>query len=157
MFLALVVEPGLAHRLAGQIRQVYCNPARFRLFDDTLPVLDDLASRGWTHLMLSNHVPELGEFLRPLALSQRLAAVYNSAEIGYEKPHPATFRRVLDLIGVGAPVWMIGDNYQADILGAAGAGIPGILVRKPHEAAQRFCPDLSGVAALVEQSMHSPG
>jgi hypothetical protein len=33
--------------------------AQWRVFPDVLPALDGLSSRGWTHLGLSNHVPEL--------------------------------------------------------------------------------------------------
>jgi putative hydrolase of the HAD superfamily len=151
-FLTLGLDPGAARNFAGEVRATYCNPARFRLFDDTLPTLDELAARGWTHLLLSNHVPELGQLLSTLALNGYFAAVFNSAEIGYEKPHPAIFQPVLDHIGGADRAWMIGDNYQADILGAAGVGIPGILVRKFHTDASCFSPDLRGVPAIVDPS-----
>jgi len=63
VFSALGIETGQARALARQVRSVYCNPARWRLFDDALPALDELAARGWTHVILSNHVPELAEFV----------------------------------------------------------------------------------------------
>ncbi len=31
----------------------------WELFDDTLPALDQLSADGWSHVVLSNHVPEL--------------------------------------------------------------------------------------------------
>ena len=151
-----VEDPALARRLARQIRQIYCNPARWRLFEDTLPALDDLAARGWTHILLSNHVPELASFMDVLGLSTRIAAAFNSALIGYEKPHPAAFQGVLEFVSDSRPVWMIGDNITADILGAAAVGIPGVLVRRPDERAERFCADLTQVAAFVEDA-HGPG
>jgi spore germination protein GerM len=40
-------------------------------------------------------------------------------------------------------------NTVSDILGAAAFDIPGILVRRPHEAAVRFSPDLTGVIEIV--------
>jgi putative hydrolase of the HAD superfamily len=156
VFCGVGVDPAPARRLARQIRPVYCNPARWRLFDDTLPVLDDLAARGWTHILLSNHVPELESLMRALGLSPRIAAVFNSATMGYEKPHPEAFRGVLEIVGDSRPVWMIGDNITADILGAAAVGIPGVLVRRPDEQAERFCADLTQVAAIVEDA-HDPG
>lgn len=149
-YLALGLSPADACTLAGNVRRVYCNPARFRLFDDTLPTLDALSARGWTHIVLSNHVPEFDEIAEALALWPRVAAIFNSARIGYEKPHPQIFREAMAVIGNSGPVWMIGDNYSADILGAAAAGIPGVLVRKPHESAQRYCSDLTQVAAMLE-------
>jgi putative hydrolase of the HAD superfamily len=152
-FSALGIETAQARALARHVRPVYCNPARWRLFDDVLPALDDLSARGWTHVILSNHVPELAEFVSALSLDSRIAALFNSATLGYEKPHPQTFREVLAFIGNGGPTWMIGDNYVADILGAAAVGIPGVLVRKPHDEAHLFCADLTHVAAFVENAM----
>ena len=152
-YLALGLSPTDACALAREVRAVYSDPARFRLFDDTLRVLDDLSARGWTHIILSNHVPEFDAIAEALALHPRMAAILNSARIGYEKPHPYIFREALAVIGDGSPVWMIGDNYTADILGAAAAGIPGILVRRPHEAAPRFCADLTQVAAMLEAAL----
>jgi putative hydrolase of the HAD superfamily len=153
VYAALGIETGQARALARQVRSVYCNPARWRLFDDVPSTLDDLSARGWTHVILSNHVPELGEFVSALLLDSRIAAIFNSATLGYEKPHPQIFREALAFIGNGGPTWMIGDNYVADILGAAAVGIPGVLVRKPHDAARCFCADLTGVAAFVENAM----
>ncbi len=149
VFAALGIGASQARGLAEWVRPTYCNPARWRLFDDVLPAFDDLTARGWTHVILSNHVPELNDFITSLSLRPRVAAIWNSAQMGYEKPHPQAFRGVLDAIG-GAPAWMIGDNYTADVLGAAAVGIPGVLVRRSHAQAVRFCADLTQVAAIVE-------
>jgi len=156
VFAALEIESTQARALARQVRPVYCNPARWRLFDDTLSALDDLSNRGWRHVILSNHVPELAEFVAALGLDSRIATIFNSAVVGYEKPHPQIFREALSFIGNGGPTWMIGDNYDADILGAAAVGIPGILVRKLHEDAQRYSDDLTQIIAIVEADVSSP-
>lgn len=148
-FSALGLPAEQTRWLAGQVRPVYADPTRFCLFDDTLDTLDALSARGWTHVILSNHVPEFDEIAAALGLTQRMAAVFNSAWLGFEKPHEQIFRKMLAALGAAAPQWMIGDNYQADIVGAASVGIPGILVRRPHEAAARFSPDLRGVIEIV--------
>jgi putative hydrolase of the HAD superfamily len=149
-YMAVGIAPEVARSLACEVRPVYSDPARFRLFDDTLDVLNELSARGWTHVILSNHVPEFDRIAAALGLHGRMQAVFNSAVMGYEKPHPAAFSGVLALVGDAAPRWMIGDNYAADVQGAAAVGIPGILVRKPHPAAERFCPDLGQVVAFLE-------
>jgi hypothetical protein len=51
-------EPA-ARALARQIRSLYTEPGRWQVFQDTVPVLEDLARPGWRHPMLSNHSPEL--------------------------------------------------------------------------------------------------
>ena len=76
------------------------------------------------------------------------ARVFNSAETGYEKPHPQAFRNVLEALADDGPVWMIGDNMVADIGGAAAVGIPGILVRKRHIDAAYQCDDLLQLMAV---------
>ncbi len=141
--------PARARSLAGQVRPVYTCPERWRLFLDAIPALDRLSSQGWTHVLLSNHVPELGEILRHLGLRPYLARVFNSAETGYEKPHPWAFRAVLEEVGDVAAAWVIGDSFGADVLGAEAVGIPGILVRRPHKDARYYCPHLSGVESLI--------
>ena len=123
-------DPDQARQLAGQVRAAYLNPAAWRRFDDALPALQALSARGWQHVLLSNHVPELPHLLARLALESSFAAVFNSAQTGWEKPNPHAFRRALDWIGPGATVWMIGDNLKSDLLGAREAGLPGVLVRQ---------------------------
>lgn len=151
-FGALGLDAAQATRLAGHVRPIYSNPDRFRLFADTLPTLDALSARGWTHVILSNHVPEFDDIAAALGLTPRMAAVFNSAKMGYEKPHPQIFRQVLDALDAGGPKWMIGDNLLADVRGAEAMGLPAILVRKPSVDARYFAPDLTQVGAIIENA-----
>jgi putative hydrolase of the HAD superfamily len=154
-FMAVGVSPSQAPAMARRVRGVYTDPRYWRLFDDTLPTLDRLTAEGWTHLALSNHVPELGALIEGLGLGGHFCRIFNSAETGYEKPHPMAFRAVQDYIeaeGEAEAVWMIGDSLAADVAGAAAAGLPAILVRRHHPDAARFCEDLSGVVALVSEA-----
>ncbi len=139
--------------LAREVRRVYADLNYWRLYDDMLPVLNQLSGEGWTHLLLSNHVPELPTLLRHLQIDAFFAQVFNSAETGYEKPHPQAFQNVLDTIKPCETVWMIGDNPVADIAGAAAMGIPGILVRKRHADVRYQCDNLVQVAALLQASV----
>ena len=150
-FDAIGIDVSRARVMAKEVRHVYSYSGHWRLYNDTLPTLDQLSSQGWTHVVLSNHTPELREIIRYLGLESRLAAVFNSAEIGYEKPHPQAFRSVLGAFGNAAVEWLIGDNYGADVVGAESLGIPGILVRKTHKNAKRYCSDLSQVPAIISE------
>lgn len=80
-------------------------------------------------MIVSNHVPELGDLVGRLGLADLIDGVLTSAVTGYEKPHPAMYGIALDLIGHPDRVWMIGDNPVADVAGAEAVGIPAILVR----------------------------
>ncbi|MFZ6027340.1 MAG: HAD family hydrolase [Chloroflexota bacterium] len=139
----------LAVRLARQVREVYPQAGRFRLYEDTLATLDALAEQGWIHLILSNHVPEFRRIAAALDLTHRMRHIFNSAETGYEKPHPEAYRLALEAIPDAETIWMIGDNPVADVQGAEAAGIPAILVRTPCKGVARFSPDLAGVAGFL--------
>ena len=148
-FSAVGVAPSQAHTLARRVRAAYTTPTHWRLFDDTLPTLDRLSDLGWTHLLLSNHVPELPLLLDHLGIARPFACVFNSAETCYEKPHPEAFANVLRVVAGAEAVWMIGDNVTADVAGAQAAGIPAILVRSHHPDARHSCASLSEVIAIV--------
>jgi putative hydrolase of the HAD superfamily len=150
------VPPERVSDLSLRFRYVYTGLRHWRLFDDTVPVLERLTQLGWTHVALSNHVPELGEIVSHLGLAPHLDAVYNSAETGYEKPHPRALEIVRDDYADADPLWMVGDSLSADVGGAKQAGLPAILVRHPEPDApelaqvQHSVADLWGVVDLLE-------
>jgi putative hydrolase of the HAD superfamily len=119
------------------------------LFDDTIPALESLRHAGWRTAVLSNHVPELGELVSGLGLDGLLDAVFSSASIGYEKPHPEAFSHALRACGSPEQVWMVGDNPQADVAGAEAVGIPAMLVRGAGSAAAPPMGLLDAAALIV--------
>lgn len=148
-YTAVGVEAKRAKRLARLVRNVYPDAGYWRLFDDTIPALNHLSALGWRHLILSNHVPELAEIVRHLGLDGHIEKVFNSAESGYEKPHPRAFAGVLEFVGGPERAWMIGDNASADVAGAEGVGLKGILVRKRDENVRHNCESLTEVPDIV--------
>lgn len=144
-----------ARLMARRVRDVFPDPAYWRAFDDTRPALEHLAAEGWTHLMLSNHVPELRDIVDHLGLTHYFKQIFNSAETGYEKPHFMAFRTVLYTIPDATAVWMIGDSLHADIAGAEAVGLPGILVRRYHEDARYYAEDLSQLSSILNETQLS--
>jgi len=145
--------PARALELADAARRVYVDPGvGWALFDDTLRTLARLSEDGWTHAILSNHVPELREIVAGLGLEDIVADISCSAETGYEKPHPRAFASVLDRFQP-SEAWMVGDNVMADVLGAETVGIPAVLVRRPDPRAERYADSLNGVAQFLEEAV----
>lgn len=142
----------VARDLAIRTRVHYVNIDRWRLFEDTIPTISDLTAEGWTHYILSNHTPELDIIVERLGLAKWIAAIFNSAWTGFEKPHPFAFQKVLERIPRTKDTWMIGDSMTADILGAESMGIRAILVRRYCPDAQRYCESLADVATMLEDS-----
>lgn len=135
--------------LAAKAARYYADGSRWGLFEDTVPVLERLRDDGWRHAVFSNNIPELEENLGLLGLGDVIDVVVCSAVIGYEKPHPESYRCALRAAGNPQTRWMVGDNYEADVVGAERAGIPAILVRSDHPDARRKATDLAGAAALI--------
>jgi putative hydrolase of the HAD superfamily len=155
-FMACGIDVQQARRMATQVRQVYPHPGHWRLYDDTIPALNQLSTQGWSHIILSNHVPELPAIIHHLQLGPYIGHIFNSAQTGYEKPHPQAFRHVLATFGDVGLVWMIGDSLQADVVGASMLGIRSILVRATHPDAQYCCRELAHVPALIDRT-HAGG
>ncbi len=141
-----------ARRLAAAVRTRYLDPGAWRVFDDTLPVLERLRARGWRHVVLSNHVPELSRIVERLGLSPLLSGLYCSALTGAEKPHPQAFESVFADHPEARGSWMIGDSWRADVQGARAVGMRAILVREAHPEADVRCESLHDVVAIVEES-----
>jgi putative hydrolase of the HAD superfamily len=139
-----------AYRFAESAHRRYVDPGLgWAVFEDVKPVLAKLAEKGWTHRILSNHVPELKALVAGLGLGDLVASVVSSADTGYEKPHPQAFAAALDGDDPER-TWMIGDNFAADVAGAEAVGLSAVLVRREHPDAVRFSPDLWGVERFLE-------
>jgi putative hydrolase of the HAD superfamily len=143
------VPSPLARQAAVRVRHRCADPVTYALFDDALPALRALAELGRRHRLITNHVPELPAILGALGLFPLVDHVTNSADVGYEKPHPEIFRLALEAAGHPREAWMVGDNTFADVLGAERVGMRGILVRRAAPRARRCCPDLGQVLGIV--------
>jgi HAD superfamily hydrolase (TIGR01509 family) len=108
------------------------NPAAVarRLHGDALavvgrnrPVLERLARR-YRLGIVSNFTGNLQPCLEELGLARLFAAVSDSAVVGWSKPDPRIFLGALATLGVPPErAWMVGDNFEADIRGAAALGV----------------------------------
>jgi len=145
--------PARSLELADAARRLYVDPdVGWELFDDTLAALGRFSHAGWTHAILSNHVPELRQIVSALGLDEVVAFLSCSAETGYEKPHAEAFASVLDSLGP-AEAWMVGDNVVADVLGAEAVGLPAVLVRRPDPRAARYADSLAGIESFLGEAV----
>lgn len=144
-----------ARAIAERARQRFVDPSSWRVFDDVPATLTGLAQAGWRHVIVSNHVPELPAIANRLGLGESVAAIVNSAACGYEKPRPEIFAVARQAAGQPDAIWMVGDSPQADIAGAASAGIDGILVRTESPDVPLRCASLYDVMRIVEPSIQA--
>ncbi len=130
----------LYHRLGlnGELEQfleemwrVFGVPENYRLYPEVVDVLAELRSRGYRLGVVSNWDSRLIPLCERLGVTPHMEFVVASAAVGVEKPDRRIFDLALARAGVPAHrVVHVGDDYEADVLGAQGAGIDAIhLVR----------------------------
>ncbi|HEY6168373.1 MAG TPA: HAD-IA family hydrolase [Verrucomicrobiae bacterium] len=109
----------------------FAEPDAWRVFDDVLPVLDALASRGVRLGVVSNWDERLKPLLRRLKLHQHFETVVVSCDVGATKPSPSIFTHALRRLGVEpAAALHVGDGVREDVEGARAAGMASVLLAR---------------------------
>ena len=104
-------------------------PKDFDLFDDVLPALELLKSRGIVLGVISNLRRQMDGLCDELGLSPYIDFCITSAEAGAEKPHAPVFLAALERAHVAAEESLhVGDQYLADVNGARDVGITPVLL-----------------------------
>jgi HAD superfamily hydrolase (TIGR01549 family) len=99
----------------------------FSLYEDALPVLEELRRHGLKIGLVSNGQRDIEEFAVHHSLD--VDAMIGSKAHGRTKPHPSIFVAALDALDVApAEAAMVGDSYEDDIAGARALGMRAILL-----------------------------
>ncbi len=99
----------------------------FELYEDSIPVLEELRRAGLKIGLVSNSARDVHDFARHHALE--IDAGISSFHHGKTKPHSSIFQAVLDLLDVApSDAAMVGDTVEDDIEGALALGMRAILV-----------------------------
>ncbi len=108
-----------------------------QLFSGTIELLEYLVPAYPLYILTNGFKQVQHNKLRNIGLDKYFSAVFTSDEIGVPKPNPEFFSFVLDKISAKPEhCIMVGDDLQADILGAKNMGIKGIYFnpdKKPHQ------------------------
>jgi putative hydrolase of the HAD superfamily len=119
--------PPASYECAVEITRGWERHENFELYDDVIPVLDELRRAGLKIGLVSNSARDVHAFARHHALG--IDAGISSFHHGKTKPHASIFRAVLDLLGVApTEAAMVGDTIEADIDGALALGMRAVLV-----------------------------
>ncbi len=145
-------DPDLLWRTAARVYELDTDPDMYHLYDDVLPALDTLRSRGVAMSILSNHEWELPKLVYGLGLTPYMASVVTSARVGFRKPHPRMFQEAFADLGVApGEALMVGDSVSADIRGAEGVGMPGVFIqRNPGRSLPDGVRTIQSLAELVD-------
>lgn len=121
--------PNLPEAFFRDIDRAFRRRSAFHVFPDVIPALDAMQAAGLRLGVVSNWGWYAPELLQTLDLARHFEVMSISARVGYQKPHAAIFEHALDLFGVGPEVAIhVGDDPEADVLGARRAGIEPVLI-----------------------------
>ncbi len=121
-----------------RLSELFMVTSHWHIFPDAYPTLTALKERRLVVGAVSNWVWNLPELLHALDLVGHFDFIAASARIGFEKPHPRIFQWALAEARVEpGSVIHVGDHLDADVEGARGVGIDGVLI----DRAQRYRPD----------------
>ena len=131
-------EADSAYDCAVAMTKAWEHAEHFELYEDALPVLEELRRRGLKLGLVSNTGRDLDEFVAHHQLD--VDAVLGSGAFGRTKPHPTIFRAVLERLQVEpGEAAMVGDSPEDDVDGARALGMRAFLVDRDG----RF-PDFEG-------------
>ncbi len=130
-------DPAASRACAVDMVREWERHENFSLYEDALPVLEELRRRGIKIGLVTNGQRDLDEFVAHHSLE--VDAMVGSKAHGRTKPHPSIFVAALaDLGATPAGSVMVGDSYEDDIQGARALGMRAILLDRdglhPEEA-----------------------
>ncbi len=135
-----------AYACAVEMTQAWEHSENFELYEDALPVLEELRRLGLKLGLVSNTGRDLDQFVRHHRLV--VDAALGSRAHGKTKPDPSIFRAVLDRLDVPAErAAMVGDSVEDDVEGARALGMRAVLLDREGRFPE-FEPRIDDLLAL---------
>jgi HAD superfamily hydrolase (TIGR01549 family) len=143
--------PDLPESFFRDVDVAFRQRSAFVVFPDVIPALDVMKAAGLRLAVVSNWGWFAPELLQTLELARHFEVLSISARVGYQKPHAAIFEHALDLLGARpSDAIHVGDDPEADVLGARRAGIEPVLIDRHGrlDGPARADADTGGVAVI---------
>jgi HAD superfamily hydrolase (TIGR01549 family) len=156
IFLGMGGPEEIASECATEIEQGWEVSENFELYEDALPVLEELRAADLRLGLVSNGIRDLREFVAHHRLD--VDAIVGSRAHGFVKPHPTIFQSALEQLGVdAADTVMVGDSLEEDVEGARALGMRAILIDREerHPEVEERLTDLYGLPAAL--GLRRPG
>src|SRR5260370_6341914 len=119
-------RPDLLRELVDKDRELLLASAR--LYDDAIPFLETLRSRGIKIAIVSNCSEHTRDVLSELGVAALADALVLSCEVGSAKPSAPIFRHALDKLGVTAGAALFVDDQAAYCAGGVALGISAVQI-----------------------------
>lgn len=150
IFIGMGGPEAIACECATEVEEGWGVSENFELFEDVLPVLEELRDAELRIAVVSNGIRDLTQFVTHHRLD--VDAILDSRSHGRVKPHPTIFQAALTALGVvPAEAVMVGDSLEEDVEGARALGMRAILIDREErhpEVGDRLT-DLYGLPAAL--------
>ena len=126
-------------------------PVNNFLIKDTILVLDYLRNKYRLHIITNGFTEVQNKKIVNSQIKKYFHSIIDSETVGVKKPNIKIFDYALRVSGARSKnSLMIGDNLEADILGALNAGFHAIHFNNNNEAPHEHCLILSELKSLME-------
>jgi putative hydrolase of the HAD superfamily len=147
-FLGLI-EPLPSRTFFASLFERFAEPAVWHIFDDVIPALNVLRSRGFRLGIISNWDDRLRPLLRRLRLYDYFEAVVISCEVGSPKPARIAFAQAANqLAAPPGAILHVGDSLASDVQGAKAAGFAAVCLDR--QATQAYPGAVASLREIVE-------
>jgi putative hydrolase of the HAD superfamily len=110
----------------------FAKPEAWGVYPEALEVLKDLRDRAIDLVVLSNWDARLHAVLDGSGLGEFLSRRFISAELGWEKPDPAIYRHVTEILRLSPDALLsVGDDPRNDVEGPRKAGWQAVQIERP--------------------------
>jgi len=134
----LVGAPPPSRFAASELFDRFKRAEAWEVFPEVPAVLSSLRASGYRLAVVSNWDERLPELLTDLDLGIPFDPVVFSGRVGFEKPHPEIFARLLEEVAVGpGQVLHVGDRPIPDFEGPQAAGLAAVLVERGKSKSAR--------------------
>ena len=150
IFVGMGGPEAIASECATEIEEGWGVSENFELFEDVLPVLEELRRAGLRIAVVSNGIRDLNAFVAHHRLD--VDAIVDSRSHGRVKPHPTIFQAALAALAVAPEdAVMVGDSLEEDVEGARALGMRAILIDREerHPDVHERLTDLYGLPAAL--------
>jgi len=132
-----------ARRLAQEIDTIWFKYAEFRLYPDVRRTITKLKKIGLKlGIITGGYVADIEQILPRVGLDRFFDVCVGADTVRKRKPHTKAFRHALRQLGVKPEeAVFVGDNLEADYVGAKRAGMTPILIRRKGPPEQRLFTD----------------
>jgi putative hydrolase of the HAD superfamily len=121
-----MTDEALADRIADAFTEM--RRAEYRLYPDAHATVDTLRQAGVRLALVTNGASEIQrEKIARFELEHRFHHIQIEGEFGQGKPELAVYRHALEKLGCEAcDAWMVGDNYEWEVVAPQQLGMCGI-------------------------------